>query len=83
MTQHRSADFSPEIFILHNSFLGLHNKMEVIKNVALLGADGTLGPAVLHALLNSGFNVTVSVGISLCLPISFRRRSRLLVHCVP
>jgi len=30
-----------------------------IKNVALLGADGKLGPTVLNALLSSKFNVTV------------------------
>ena len=30
-----------------------------IKNVALLGADGNLGPSVLHALLSARFNVTV------------------------
>jgi hypothetical protein len=30
-----------------------------IKNVTLLGANGTVGPMVLHALVNDGFNVTV------------------------
>jgi len=30
-----------------------------IKNVCLLGANGTVGPMVLHALVNDGFNVTV------------------------
>ncbi|KAK5135075.1 hypothetical protein LTR08_005600 [Meristemomyces frigidus] len=30
-----------------------------IKNVALLGADGTLGPAMLEALLSANFHVTV------------------------
>jgi hypothetical protein len=30
-----------------------------IRNVTLLGANGTVGPKVLHALVNDGFNVTV------------------------
>jgi hypothetical protein len=30
-----------------------------IKNVTLLGANGTVGPMVLHALVKDGFNVTV------------------------
>ncbi|GAM90678.1 hypothetical protein ANO11243_087230 [Dothideomycetidae sp. 11243] len=30
-----------------------------IKNVVLVGADGKLGPAILHALLDGGFKVTV------------------------
>ena len=30
-----------------------------IKNVALLGADGTLGPFVYRSLVENGFNVTV------------------------
>ena len=36
---------------------GIHNMS--IKNVCLLGANGTVGPMVLHALVNDGFNVTV------------------------
>lgn len=30
-----------------------------ISKVALLGADGKLGPAIMHALVANGFNVTV------------------------
>ena len=30
-----------------------------IKNVCLLGANGNVGPMVLHALVKDGFNVTV------------------------
>lgn len=30
-----------------------------IKNVALLGADGNLGPAMMRSLVENGFNVTV------------------------
>lgn len=30
-----------------------------IRNVVLLGADGKLGPAILHSLVENGFNVTI------------------------
>jgi len=46
------------ISLLLYLFLNQSTKMSTIKNVAVVGGSGNLGPAVIQALLDAGFTVT-------------------------
>lgn len=57
--QHHSTNHHSDYTDRSDTQSTIYDMSTKISKVALLGADGKLGPAIMHALVENGFNVTV------------------------